>query len=144
MNKTCVLSFRGADQKIVGGVIGATYWGWFYINLMWVKDEFRGRGHGHRLLKWAEDEARGRGAKHVYLDTFSFQAPAFYKKQWLSGFWRIKRFSSRASALLFDKRSLGKGCRDEISGRILPYSVRGHLARRWGDWFDGFQITYQW
>ena len=20
--------------------------------------------------------------------------------------------------------------------------VRGHLARRWSDWFDGFQLTY--
>jgi hypothetical protein len=27
------------DQEIVGGVIGETYWDWFYINLLWVKLE---------------------------------------------------------------------------------------------------------
>lgn len=68
------------DQEIVGGVIGATYWDWLHVDLMWVKEEFRGRGYGQRLLELAEDEARQRGAKHVYLDTFSFQAPDFYKK----------------------------------------------------------------
>ena len=71
---------RGPDEEVVGGVIGATYWDWLYINLMWIKEEFRGRGYGHRLLALAEEEARRRGAKNAYLDTFSFQAPDFYKK----------------------------------------------------------------
>jgi len=31
------------DQEIVGGVIGEIYWGWFYLDLLWVKDELRGR-----------------------------------------------------------------------------------------------------
>ena len=68
------------DNEVVGGVIGDIYWDWFFINLMFVKDELRGRGYGHRLLVLAEDEARKRGARNVYLDTFSFQAPDFYKK----------------------------------------------------------------
>ena len=71
---------RGPDQEILGGVIGATYWDWLSIDLMWVKDELRGRGYGRRLLKLAEDEARQRGARNAYLDTFSFQAPEFYKR----------------------------------------------------------------
>jgi ribosomal protein S18 acetylase RimI-like enzyme len=71
---------QGPDQKIVGGLIGETHWDWFYINLMWIKEELRGQGHGKRLLTLAEDEARQRGAKNAYLDTFSFQAPGFYKK----------------------------------------------------------------
>ncbi len=68
------------DQEIVGGVLGETYWDWFYLDLLWVKEELRGLGHGRRLMMQAENEARERGAKHVYLDTFSFQAPDFYKK----------------------------------------------------------------
>jgi GNAT superfamily N-acetyltransferase len=59
----------GPSQEIVGGLIGETHWGWFYINLLFVKDELRGCGYGHRLLLLAEDEARKRGAKHVYLDS---------------------------------------------------------------------------
>ena len=32
------------------------------------------------LLKRAEQAASDRGCKYVFLDTFSFQAPEFYKK----------------------------------------------------------------
>jgi len=71
---------KAPDEEIVGGVIGATYWDWLHIDLMWVKNELRGRGYGHRLLTLAEEEARRRGAKNAYLDTFSFQAPAFYRQ----------------------------------------------------------------
>ncbi len=45
-----------------------------------MKEAFRGRGYGRRLLMRVEDEAQQRGAKNVFLDTFSFQAPDFYKK----------------------------------------------------------------
>lgn len=83
---------RTTDQKVVGGVIGATHWDWLHIDLMWVEDELRGRGYGHRLLKLAEDEARGRGAKHAYLDTFSFQAPEFYIKHGYRVFGELKDF----------------------------------------------------
>jgi GNAT superfamily N-acetyltransferase len=71
---------HSADDKVVGGVIGATYWDWLYIDLLWVKEELRGQGYGHRLLTVAEEEARKRGAKNAYLDTFSFQAPDFYEQ----------------------------------------------------------------
>lgn len=78
--KSLCFVLKGPDQEIVGGVIGSTYWDWFQLDLMWVTAELRGRGYGRRLLELAEDEARRRGAKHVHLDTFTFQAPGFYKK----------------------------------------------------------------
>jgi GNAT superfamily N-acetyltransferase len=73
-------ALQAPDQEIAGGAIGVIYWDWLYIDLMWIKEELRGRGHGHRLLTQLEEEARRRGANHVYLDTFSFQAPAFYQQ----------------------------------------------------------------
>jgi ribosomal protein S18 acetylase RimI-like enzyme len=83
---------RAPDQEIVGGVIGATHWDWLHIDLMWVKEELRGRGHGHRLLVAAEEEARQRGAKNAYLDTFSFQAPGFYKRHGYEVFGELQHF----------------------------------------------------
>jgi len=71
---------QGPDQEVVGGIIGATYWDWFYLDLLWVKEDLRRHGYGQQLLSKAEDIARERGAKNVFLDTFSFQAPEFYQK----------------------------------------------------------------
>ena len=80
------------DKEIAGGVIGLTYWEWFYIDLLWVKDELRGQGHGRRLLTLAEEAARQRGAKNAYLDTFSFQSPDFYKKLGYQVFGELSNF----------------------------------------------------
>lgn len=86
------LVLRAPDQEIVGGVIAATYWDWFHLDVLWVKEELRGRGYGHRLLTMAEQEARQRGARNAYLDTFSFQAPAFYEQHGYRVFGQLKDF----------------------------------------------------
>ena len=83
---------QSPSGEIVGGLIGATYWNWLYINLMWVREDLRGQGYGQQLLTQAEDEAINRGAKHAYLDTFSFQAPIFYKKSGYETFGRLEDF----------------------------------------------------
>ena len=83
---------KSTDQEIVGGLIGATYWNWLYVDLMWLREDFRGQGYGHQLLTLAEAEARQRGAKHAYLDTFSFQAPEFYKQHGYEVFGELQDF----------------------------------------------------
>ena len=80
------------DQETVGGVIGSTYLDWLHLDLLWVKDELRDRGYGHHLLTLAEDEARRRGAKNAYLDTFSFQAPDFYRRRGYKVFGELQDF----------------------------------------------------
>lgn len=81
-----------SKKELLGGLIGEVYWGWFYINLLFIKEEVRGQGHGHRLLTMAEEEARKRGAKNAFLDTFSFQAPEFYKAHAYQVFGELKDF----------------------------------------------------
>ncbi len=80
------------DGEIVGGMIGEVYWDWFYMDLLWVQEALRGQGYGHRLLTSAEDEARLHGAKNVYLDTFSFQAPDFYRQHGYQVFGELQDF----------------------------------------------------
>jgi len=82
------------EEKIVGGVIGLIYWDWFYLDLMWIEEEYRGQGYGSRLLTLAEEEARKRDAQHAHLDTFSFQAPDFYKKHGFRVFGELCDFPS--------------------------------------------------
>ena len=83
---------KSTDDKMVGGVIGVVYWDWFSVELMWMEEEYRGQGYGHRLLTLAEEEARDRGARHVHLDTFSFQAPGFYEKHGYEVFGELQDF----------------------------------------------------
>ena len=68
------------DGKILGGIVYVNIRPWTYIKLLWVSDELRGRGYGAKLIKAAEDDARKKGSTKVMVDTFSFQAPEFYKK----------------------------------------------------------------
>ena len=66
--------------NVIGGIIGGTYWGWMYIDILWVQENHRRKGIGSKLLREAEGEALRRGCHHVHLDTMSWQAPDFYKK----------------------------------------------------------------
>ena len=68
------------EGNIIGGIIGGTYWGWMYVDILWVHEDHRKKGIGSRLLSEAEKEAVRRGCHHVHLDTMSWQAPDFYKK----------------------------------------------------------------
>ena len=68
------------DGNIIGGILGGTYWGWMYVDILWVREDHRKNGIGSRLLAEAEKEAVRRGCHHVHLDTMSWQAPDFYKK----------------------------------------------------------------
>ena len=69
-----------ADGQIVGGILGGTYWGWMYVDILWVDENHRRKGIGSKLLQKAESEAIRRGCHHVHLDTMSWQAPEFYQK----------------------------------------------------------------
>ncbi len=80
------------DHTIVGGILGEIYYEWFHIDLLWLEEALRGQGYGHRILTIAEEEARQRGAKNAYLDTFSFQAPEFYKKHGYRVFGELQNF----------------------------------------------------
>ena len=68
------------DGNVIGGLIGGTYWGWMYVDILWVHEDHRRCGIGSRLLSEAEKEAALRGCHHVHLDTMSWQAPEFYQK----------------------------------------------------------------
>ena len=68
------------DGNVIGGILGGTYWGWMYVDILWVDENHRKKGIGSRLLRAAEEEAAQRGCHHVHLDTMSWQAPDFYKK----------------------------------------------------------------
>ena len=86
------LFLRTAGGEIAGGLQGDVAFGWLFVRFLWVADEHRGGGHGERLVRAAEEEARARGCHAMWLDTFSFQAPGFYRKQGFQEFGRLDEY----------------------------------------------------
>lgn len=86
------VSARDLDGRLHGGLIGATYWGWLFIDLLFVFADFRGQGSGSALLVRAEHFALERHATRVFLDTFSFQAEDFYRRRGYSEFGALDGF----------------------------------------------------
>jgi len=74
-------AFAREAGELVGGAVGRTWGECCELQYLWVRTEDRRRGLGLRLLHAFEQRARERGCNRVYLETFSFQAPALYAAQ---------------------------------------------------------------
>lgn len=90
-NHICIVA-RDGFGRVRGGLQGVIVGAWLAIDLVWVEDDFRGRGLGSRLLVEAEDEARRRGAKWSILASFDYQAPEFYLARGYVEYARMEDF----------------------------------------------------
>jgi GNAT superfamily N-acetyltransferase len=71
---------RDDAGALVGGGWCHTGDGVLFIRWLWVHQDWRG-GTGSRLMDLAEAEGVRRGCALAHLDTFTFQARAFYEKR---------------------------------------------------------------
>lgn len=67
-------------NAVTGGLYGIDGYGWAFVKLLVIPEQYRGMGLGTRLITEAENIARARGYIGVWLDTFEFQARPFYEK----------------------------------------------------------------
>ena len=80
---------RGAEGRIAGGLVGQVYAGWLFIRFLSLDAPLRRLRLGAGLIAAAEDRARAAGCHSAFVDTFSFQAPDFYRKQGYAEFARL-------------------------------------------------------
>ncbi|SFA97207.1 GNAT family N-acetyltransferase [Clostridium frigidicarnis] len=67
--------------NVLAGINSVLYcWNCLYVDILWVKEEFRKEGYGSILLNEVEKIAKEKGCKLIHLDTFDFQAKDFYIK----------------------------------------------------------------
>ena len=74
-----ILAFN-PDGKRIGGLFSERIWKMFSVSHLHVEAPIRGRGVGRELMAQAEALAGQVGSRTVFLDTFEFQAPEFYRK----------------------------------------------------------------
>jgi ribosomal protein S18 acetylase RimI-like enzyme len=86
------ISLRDESGAIVGGLIGEMKWQWLHVDLLWIDEAHRGKGHGEALVASAERAAREHGARGVYLATMSIQAPDFYPKLGYKEYGRLEDY----------------------------------------------------
>ena len=60
-----------------------------FIKYLWVHGSWRRGGIGRTLMREAERRAAALGCRYAWVDTFSFQAPEFYKKLGYREFGRL-------------------------------------------------------
>lgn len=89
--------------KKIAGLIGNTHGNWLFIKFLWVSEELRGQNIGSNILNQAEKVAKERGCKYSFLDTFSFQAPEFYKKHGYKEVFALENYPVTGKRYYFTK-----------------------------------------
>lgn len=78
--------------ELMAGLVAETFGNWLEIEYLFVKDDLRGQGIGSQLLQQAESEAKKRNCRFVFVNTYQFQAPAFYQKQGYKEVFTLKDY----------------------------------------------------
>jgi GNAT superfamily N-acetyltransferase len=77
------------SSEIIGGLLGRSSLGLFFLDLFYLPKELRRSGLGSRIMGLAEDEARRRGCTAAFVYTVTFQAPEFYERHGYRRFGEI-------------------------------------------------------
>lgn len=95
---------RDKQENIIAGLIGETHGNWLMIEFLWVDERLRGQHIGSQILEEAESTGKKRGCKFVFLDTFSFQAPLFYKKHGYQEAFTLHEYPLTEKRFFFTKK----------------------------------------
>lgn len=102
-----------STAEIHGGLLGRTGRGGLHITQLWIAEAHRRRGHGSALLARAEAEAEARGCRFAYVESYSFNAPAFYERNGYAIFGRLPGFTG-GHTCFFLRKDLHTGSRDGV------------------------------
>ena len=87
------LNARDWNGRLLGGLRSFVFLYWLNIDVLFVEADMRGSGLGSRLLAEAEQQAIQLGAANARLETFEWQAPAFYRKHGYEEYARVDGYA---------------------------------------------------
>mgnify|MGYP005780879749 FL=1 len=67
------------EGELVAGIVAEAVFDTVEVEFLCVKENCRGKGYGRALLQYVEEQAENDGRKRILLNTYSFQAPEFYR-----------------------------------------------------------------
>ena len=100
---------RTSDERLAGGLLGQTGWGWLYVGTLWLEEAARRRGYGSELLRLAESEAVQRGCHSSHLSTLSYEALPFYQHHGYEIFGELPDFPPGHRRYFLKKRLVDQG-----------------------------------
>lgn len=77
------------NGELAAGIVAEAVFDTVEVEFLCVKETCRGKGYGRTLLEYVEDRARKDGRKRILLNTYSFQAPEFYRSLGYEELFRI-------------------------------------------------------
>lgn len=80
---------RNDQGQLIAGLYARMQMNTLHVDYFWIAESERGNQLGSKLIAQVEAESRSQGIYRIYLDTYTFQAPGFYRKL---GFNEVGRF----------------------------------------------------
>lgn len=78
------------NDKLIGGAIGFIQYNWYFLDLLYIDEEYRGQNIGTSLIKQIEAFAKKENLTGVRMETWDFQAKDFYEKLGYTVYGKIK------------------------------------------------------
>lgn len=103
------MAFKLEDDTgvIAGGLLG--YWRdqWLFVASLSVREDLRGHGFGKALMTQAERWVRQREGRGIWLDSYGFQAPEFYRRMGYQEMGRLADYLPGSDRIWFVLRFEG-------------------------------------
>ncbi len=91
-DKTFSIFLKNDSGKVFGGIQAFLGTESIYIDVLWVEKDLQKQGYGTKLLDAAEREAIKNGCTFSAVDTWDFQAEAFYLKKGYERIGELKNY----------------------------------------------------
>lgn len=90
--------------RVVAGIVAESVYDTVEVHYLFVEEGCRGKELGRQLLKTVEEKAREAGMKRIRLNTYSFQAPAFYEQNGYALLLKLDPAFGHHQQYFFEKR----------------------------------------